>query len=113
MPNARLYRWPSHESLLRRSPGRRPSCPHAAAFAPLAIDRWTYFRIPDETKAYYPGLGFDFGARHGPHIWMLPVPATYVIDCDGTVLFASANEDYTERCEPEDLLPITRGLRAS
>jgi peroxiredoxin len=36
----------------------------------------------------------------------LPIPATFVIDRDGTVLFASANEDYMERPEPLEILPV-------
>jgi peroxiredoxin len=36
----------------------------------------------------------------------LPIPATYIIDRDGTVLCASANEDYTERPEPVEIVRI-------
>jgi peroxiredoxin len=45
---------------------------------------------------------------NGEESWELPITATYVIDRDGTVLFASANEDYTERPEPEDILAVLR-----
>jgi peroxiredoxin len=38
---------------------------------------------------------------NGDESWELPIPATYIIDRDGSVLYASANEDYTERPEPE------------
>jgi peroxiredoxin len=31
-------------------------------------------------------------------------PATYVIDRGATILFASANPDFTERPEPEEIL---------
>jgi peroxiredoxin len=34
----------------------------------------------------------------------LPIPAVYVIDRDGSVLYAYANEDYTERPEPADVV---------
>ena len=71
------------------------------------------YRISEEQEAVYQRAFVNLPLVNGDDSWELPIPATYVIDCDGTVLFASANEDYTERCEPEDLLPITRGLRAS
>src|ERR1700677_1158604 len=41
---------------------------------------------------------------NGDESWELPIPATYILDHDGTVLYASANEDYTERPEPSDIL---------
>jgi peroxiredoxin len=40
----------------------------------------------------------------------LPIPATYIIDRDGTVLYASANEDYTERPEPADIVRFLHHL---
>jgi peroxiredoxin len=41
---------------------------------------------------------------NGDDSWELPIPATYIIDRDGTVLYVSANEDYTERPEPKDII---------
>ena len=46
----------------------------------VAMSYGVLFRMPDETKAHYSGLGFDLGARHGSPVEMLPIPATYVID---------------------------------
>jgi hypothetical protein len=39
----------------------------------------------------------------------LPIPATYIVERDGTVLYASANEDYTQRPEPAGILLDLRG----
>ena len=36
----------------------------------------------------------------------VPIPATYILDRDGTVLFATANEDYTERPEPAETVRV-------
>jgi peroxiredoxin len=36
----------------------------------------------------------------------LPIPATYILDRDGTIIFASGNEDYTERPEPAEIVEI-------
>jgi len=41
---------------------------------------------------------------NGDASWELPIPATYIIERDGTVLYAYANEDYTERPEPENIV---------
>jgi peroxiredoxin len=75
-----------------------------------AISYGVLFRVPDETKAYYAGLGYDFGRRHGLTEWMLPIPATYVIDQDGVVRSAFVEPDFTIRQEPSDILAAVRQL---
>jgi peroxiredoxin len=65
--------------------------------------RLTY-RVPDEQKAVYQRAFVNLPFVNGDDSWELPIPATYIIDRDGTVLYASANEDYTERPEPGDIV---------
>jgi hypothetical protein len=72
----------------------------------VAVSHGVLFSIPDETKAYYPGLGFDFGARHGSHIWMLPIPVTYVTE--SRIRSAFAEPDFTVRKEPTEILESLR-----
>jgi peroxiredoxin len=43
---------------------------------------------------------------NGDEVWELPIPATYILDRDRTVFYASANEDYTERPEPDEIVDI-------
>jgi peroxiredoxin len=62
------------------------------------------YRIPDEQKAIYQRAFVNLPFVNGDDSWELPIPATYIIDRDGTVLYASANEDYTERPEPTEIL---------
>jgi peroxiredoxin len=64
------------------------------------------YRIPDEQKAIYQRAFVNLPFINGDDSWELPIPATYIIDRDGTVLYASANEDYTERPEPEEILRV-------
>jgi peroxiredoxin len=71
------------------------------------------FRVPDETRAHYAGLGYDFGHRHGFAEWMLPIPATYVIDQDGVVRGAFVEPDFTIRQEPSDILDRVQQLGGS
>jgi peroxiredoxin len=71
------------------------------------------FRVPDETRAHYAGLGYDFGRRHGTSEWMLAIPATYVIDQDGVVRGAFIEPDFTIRQEPSDILSTVRKLSGS
>ncbi|MHB8218648.1 MAG: peroxiredoxin-like family protein [Candidatus Sulfotelmatobacter sp.] len=62
------------------------------------------YRVPEEQKAVYQRAFVNLPFVNGDDSWELPIPATYIIDRDGTVLYAFANEDYTERPEPEDIV---------
>jgi peroxiredoxin len=62
------------------------------------------YRIPEEQQAVYRKAFVNLPFVNGDDTWELPIPATYIIGRDGTVLYASANEDYTERPEPEDIV---------
>jgi len=74
----------------------------------VAVSYSVLFRVPDETKAHYSALGFDFGARHGSPIWMLPIPATYVIDTKGRIRSAFVEPNFTIREEPAQILASLR-----
>jgi peroxiredoxin len=67
-------------------------------------------RVPDEQKAIYQRAFVNLPFVNGDDSWELPIPATYIIDRDGTVLYASANEDYAERPEPADIVEVLAAL---
>jgi peroxiredoxin len=58
------------------------------------------YRVPDYQEAVYRRAFINLPFANGDDSWQLPIPATYILDGDGTVLYAYANEDYTERPEP-------------
>jgi peroxiredoxin len=62
------------------------------------------YRVPEEQEAIYRKAFVNLPFINGDDRWELPIPATYIVDRDGTVLYASANEDYTARPEPEDIV---------
>src|SRR5258708_29036089 len=68
------------------------------------------YRAPEMQEAVYRRAFVNLQLANGDESWELPIPATYILDRDGTILFASANEDYTERAEPGDILgtPLQR-----
>jgi peroxiredoxin len=68
------------------------------------------YRVPDEQKAIYRRAFVNLPLVNGDDSWELPIPATYIIARDGKVLFASANEDYTERPEPEDIVRFLQAV---
>ena len=64
------------------------------------------YRVPDEQRTVYQRAFVNLPFVNGDDSWGLPIPATYIIDRDSIVLFAAANEDYTERPEPEDIVRV-------
>jgi len=86
---------------------------HKLAF-PLLVDTHNdvarqfglVYRIPEEQQGLYRSTFVNLPFANGDSSWELPIPATYLIDRDTKVLFASVNEDYTERPEPLEILSI-------
>jgi peroxiredoxin len=67
------------------------------------------YRVPEAQESIYRRAFVNLPFTNGDESWELPIPATYILDRDGRVLYASANEDYTERPEPSDILSTLRG----
>jgi peroxiredoxin len=62
------------------------------------------YRVPEYQQQIYRRAFVNLPFANGDDSWELPIPATYILDRDGTVLYASANADYTERAEPAEIL---------
>jgi peroxiredoxin len=62
------------------------------------------YRVPDYQQAIYRRVFINLPFANGDESWELPIPATYILEHDGSVLFASVNPDYTQRPEPADIL---------
>jgi peroxiredoxin len=62
------------------------------------------YRVPEEQQALYRRTFVNLPFVNGDDSWELPIPATYILDRDGSVIFMSANADYTERAEPADIV---------
>ncbi len=61
------------------------------------------YRVPAPQESVYRRAFVNLPFTNGDESWELPIPATYIVDRDGIVLYASADEDYTERPEPGDI----------
>jgi peroxiredoxin len=62
------------------------------------------YRVPEEQQGLYRSTFVNLPFVNGDASWELPIPATYVVDPSGTIIFASVNEDFTERPEPLEIL---------
>jgi AhpD family alkylhydroperoxidase len=67
------------------------------------------YQMPDYLIELYKSLKNDLPGFNGDDSWTLPLPGRFVIDTDGTILYAEVDPDYTNRPETELLLPsLTR-----
>jgi peroxiredoxin len=66
------------------------------------------FKLPDYLVNLYKSLKNDLPTFNDDPAWTLPMPARYVIGQDGTIVYAEVNPDYTQRPDPEELLPALR-----
>ena len=66
------------------------------------------FNLPDYLVELYKNFKNDLPNFNDDPDWTLPMPARYVIGQDGTIVYAEVNPDYTQRPDPEELLPALR-----
>lgn len=66
------------------------------------------FSLDNELRALYDKFGVDLPKTQGNVNYELPVPATYVVDSDGTIILSHVNIDYTTRMEPEEVLEVLK-----
>ncbi|MBZ5720782.1 MAG: AhpC/TSA family protein [Acidobacteriia bacterium] len=62
------------------------------------------YRVPEYQQEVYRRAFINLPFANGDESWELPIPATYCLDRDGTVLYASADADHTGRPEPREIL---------
>ena len=71
------------------------------------------YDFSDELKSAYKEFGIDIPGKNGAEDWALPISATYVIDRDGTIIYAYTDADYRDRVEPADVLEVLKKTAAA
>ena len=62
------------------------------------------FWVDDEFADLMRSVGQDLSAYHAKGAWVLPVPATFVLDSRGVVVARQVDPDYRRRMEIDDLV---------
>lgn len=76
----------------------------------VARDYGIVFELPNELKKLYRELGHALPNYNGTDDWLLPVPATFIVDRRGHIALAYIDVDYTKRYEPVDAIAILLSL---
>jgi peroxiredoxin len=77
----------------------------------VAMEFGLMFRLPEDIQKDYLKFNVNMPKIYGNNGWMIPIPATYVVNPDGVIIYAYVNPDYRERCDPESLVDIVAGLQ--
>jgi len=64
------------------------------------------YRAPQEQQAIYRRAFVNLPFLNGDDSWGLPIPATFIIERDGSLLYVSADPDYIQRPEPDELMKL-------
>lgn len=76
----------------------------------IARDYGIVFEIPAPLKLLYTELGHALPDYNGTEDWLLPVPATFIIDRRRHIALAHIDVDYSKRYEPADAIAILLSL---
>jgi peroxiredoxin len=67
------------------------------------------YTVPPYMRQHYRSILVNIPLMNGGQDWQLPLPATYIVAPDGTVLFAEAHADFRVRPEPLEALNALPG----
>jgi len=70
----------------------------------IAKEYGLVFSLAEEIRPIYLSFGIDLLSSNEDNSYELPMPATYVIDKNKKIVFAFIDEDYTKRCEPQEII---------
>lgn len=76
----------------------------------VAQDFGLVFVLPEELRPIYQDFGIDLPAHNGDNTFELPIPATYVIAQDGTIIHAFVEADYTKRLDPKEIIAALKKI---
>ena len=70
----------------------------------VASDYGLVFELDKELRPVYDQFGIDLEKYNGNGKYELPIPSTYVIDADGTIIKAHNDTNHTKRMEPSEIV---------
>jgi peroxiredoxin len=62
------------------------------------------YRVPEDQQAIFRRSFINLSLANGDEGWELPIPATYIVEQDGQLTYASVDPDYTARPEPTEIV---------
>ena len=66
--------------------------------------------VGEEMRDFMTRRGRDLAAYHGSDAWLLPIPATFVLDTSGTIVMRHVDPDYRHRAATDEIVAALRAL---
>lgn len=66
------------------------------------------FILPEVLRPIYENLGIDIPEHNGDSTFELPMPATYIVNQQGEIIYHFVDADYTKRLEPANIVAKLR-----
>jgi peroxiredoxin len=79
----------------------------------VASEYGIVFALTPADRALFREVGNDLAEANSDDSWMLPAPATFVIDGDGTIHHARVDADFTNRTGIGEILDALREIAAT
>jgi peroxiredoxin len=70
----------------------------------IAKEYGLVFSLAEELRPIYKSFNIDIPANNDEESYEIPMPATYLINKNNEIIFSFIDEDYTKRCEPQDII---------
>ncbi len=68
--------------------------------------------VGEEMRDFMSRRGRDLSTYHGNDAWVLPIPATFVLDSRGRIVFRHVDADYRRRANVDEILEAIANLRS-
>jgi len=78
----------------------------------IAVRYRIAFTVPRQYRDAYLAMDYSHSAKIGSTGWVLPIPATYLLDSTGLVVLSYLDADHTTRLEPTEIIAALTHLRA-
>jgi peroxiredoxin len=76
----------------------------------LALSLGLAFPLSVQMHQAYTDHGLDLNSIYGDSGWLLPIPATFVIDRSGLIRFAHVDPDFRHRADPATVIAVVETL---
>jgi peroxiredoxin len=77
----------------------------------VAVAYGVAYRLPDQLRPSYLQRGYAPPRSANSGEWLVPIPATFLIGTDGTIVLSVVDVDYRNRLHSEQLLSALKGMR--
>jgi peroxiredoxin len=77
----------------------------------VAVAYGLAYSLPAQLRPIYLQRGYAPPRKARAGEWLVPIPATYLISTDGTIILGAVDVDYRNRLHPEQLVTALKGMR--